>query len=67
MSFFPDIFTTGFAGLLFYPCSRVFEDGMVAEVIAENSKHNVGIDISYRRSLPSAFVFQEHHSAGKTP
>jgi hypothetical protein len=34
MSFVPDIFTTGFAGLLFYLRLRVFEDGMIAEAIA---------------------------------
>ncbi len=34
MSFVPDIFTTGFAGLLFYFGLGIFEDGMVAEAIA---------------------------------
>jgi hypothetical protein len=31
MSFIPDIFTTNFAGLLFYFGLRIFEDRMVAE------------------------------------
>jgi hypothetical protein len=33
MLFIPDIFTTGFAGLLFYFSLGIFEDGMVAEAI----------------------------------
>jgi hypothetical protein len=37
MSFAPDIFTTGFAGLLFYFGLGIFEDGMVAEAIASKT------------------------------
>jgi membrane-bound acyltransferase YfiQ involved in biofilm formation len=34
MSFVPDIFTTGFAGWLFYFGLGIFENGRVAEAIA---------------------------------
>lgn len=43
MSFVPDIFTAGFAGLFFYLSLRLCEDAMVAEAIADNLEQSFPI------------------------